>query len=131
MHCGVPSVSLFQNDVFPWCAAANIKFALKVVTSVEDSNKNAENGKYENINGFRFKYENINEVRFEENMLLLLLLLLLRVYVCCVLYGSHAEGVNRRHRGALCSAYVGRAVRCACGSITRPRAQVTVRLLFR
>ena len=44
-------------------------------------------------------------------LLLLLLLLLLRVYVCSVLYGSHAEGVIRRHRGALCSAYVGRAVR--------------------
>ena len=45
------------------------------------------------------------------------------VYVCSVLYGSHGEGVNRRHRGALWSAYVGRAVPCACGSITRPRAR--------
>ena len=58
------------------------------------------------------------------------------LYYCCyvyvfVLYGSHAEGVNRRHRGALCSAYVGCAVRCACGSITRPRAQATIILLLR
>ena len=41
------------------------------------------------------------------------------MYVCSVLYGGPAKGVNRRHRGALCSAYVGRAMRCACGSITR------------
>ena len=42
-----------------------------------------------------------------------------------VLYGSHAKGVNRRHRDTLCSACVGRAVRCACGAITRPGAQST------
>ena len=37
----------------------------------------------------------------------------------CALYGSHA----RRHRGALCSACVGHAVRCACGAVTPARAQ--------
>ena len=35
-----------------------------------------------------------------------------RVCLCSVLYGSHAKADNRRHRGALCSACVGRAVRC-------------------
>ena len=30
-----------------------------------------------------------------------------------MLYGSHAKDVNRRHRGAMCSVCVGRAVRCA------------------
>ena len=38
--------------------------------------------------------------------------LLLRV--SSMVYGSHAKAVNRRHRGALCSACVGRAVWCAC-----------------
>ena len=31
-----------------------------------------------------------------------------------MLYDSHAKVVNRRHRGAMCSVRVGRAVRCAC-----------------
>ena len=34
--------------------------------------------------------------------------------MCSVLYGSHAKAVNRRLRGSLCSACVGRSVRCAC-----------------
>ena len=46
-------------------------------------------------------------------------------FVCSVLYGSHAKAVNLRHRGELCSACVGRAVRCACGAVTHPRAQIT------
>ena len=70
------------------------------------------------------------EVRFEENKLLLLL----RVCMYALLYGSHlrshAEGVNRRHRGVMCSAFVGRAVRCACGSITHSRAQGTMLLIL-
>ena len=44
-------------------------------------------------------------------LLQLLLLLLLVLFVCSVRYGSHAKAVNRRHRGTLCSVFVGRAVR--------------------
>ena len=33
--------------------------------------------------------------------------------VCALDYGSNAKAVNRRHRGAMCSVCVGRAVRCA------------------
>ena len=46
--------------------------------------------------------------------------------VCSMLYGSHAKAVNRRHRGAMCSVCVGRAVRCA-GVALEPTAR---RLLF-
>ena len=47
--------------------------------------------------------------------------------VCSILNGSHAKAVNRRHRGAMCSVYVGRAVRCGCVD-PEPTAR---RLLFR
>ena len=50
--------------------------------------------------------------------------------VCSVLDGSHAKAVNRRHRGALCSACVGCAVRCAWGAVTRPRAQSSTTTFF-
>ena len=33
--------------------------------------------------------------------------------VCALDYGSNAKAVNRRHRGAMSSVCVGRAVRCA------------------
>ena len=41
LHYGVPSVSLFQHEVFPWCATAipgiKFEFALKAVASAENS----------------------------------------------------------------------------------------------
>ena len=42
--------------------------------------------------------------------------------VLSMLYGSHAKAVNKRHRGAMCSVCVGRAVRCACVA-PKPKAQ--------
>ena len=42
--------------------------------------------------------------------------------VWSMLYGSHAKAVNRRHRRAMCSMCVGRAVRCACVA-PKPKAQ--------
>ena len=39
-----------------------------------------------------------------------------------MLYGSHAKAVNRRHRGAMCSVCVGRAVRSACVA-PKPKAR--------
>ena len=59
-----------------------------------------------------------------------LLLLLLQMLLPRVLYGSHAKAVNRRHRGALCSACVGCAVRCACGAVTHPKAQSSTCTFF-
>ena len=40
-----------------------------------------------------------------------------------MLFSSHAKAVNRRHRRAMCSMCVGRAVRCACVA-PKPKAQV-------
>lgn len=46
----------------------------------------------------------------------------IRVCVCSALGGSHVIGGNRRHLGTLGTARVGRAVWCACGAVTCPKA---------
>lgn len=51
MYYGVSTVSLFQNEVFPWCATANIKIklALKVVASAENNIPNKKRDKKRKI----------------------------------------------------------------------------------
>ena len=86
-------------------------------TSMETEQVGVQFSQYKNTDG------SIRDTVWEKylGLRLLLLVLLLRACLCSVLYGSRA----RRHRGALYSACVGRAVRCTCGAVTRPRAQST------
>ena len=122
LHYGVPSVSL----------CSKMKYFCGVLLQISNLHSRLWHLPKTAAKKYRTwktrEYQRLRcEVRFEENKLLLLLLLLLLlvlVFMYALLYGCHAEGVNRRHRGALCSAYVGRAVRCACGSSPAPEPRV-------
>ena len=87
-----------------------------MVLKLKQNSRKLKNTKYEQTNGCDIRVEKNNRLRsgFECCCCCLFSAAAAAArYVRSMLYGNHAKAVNRRHRRAMCSVCVGRAVQCA------------------